>query len=182
MSGGVELTPLPWERPRHVPQPEPEPEPEPQPQHQPSPPTQPAPQASRWWRAKLSRPCSVCSQTIALGAEIFPTGPTQWAHVSCLAADELVPPICKYFARLGRCAYGEACRYRHAGTAEEVAAAAARPRRGTKGGGSGRAAVSNSCKASVFRRWLIDTFVRASHPPPPLPCNKMLAMGRGASG
>eukprot|EP01044_Picomonas_judraskeda_P020552 COSAG03_NODE_4604_length_1492_cov_29.669777_1_plen_182_part_00 len=32
--------------------------------------------------------------------------PGEWAHLRCLSAEELVPPICKYFVRLGRCARG----------------------------------------------------------------------------
>ena len=32
--------------------------------------------------------------------------PGEWAHLRCLSAAELVPPICKYFVRLGRCARG----------------------------------------------------------------------------
>lgn len=101
-----------------------------------------------------------------VGESIFPTDESAgggWAHVRCLSSDgeELVPPMCKYFVRLGRCAYGDRCLYRHTGSEAELAAAAVRRRRGTGSGGSGRAAISNSAKASVFRRWLIDTFGRA---------------------
>ncbi len=146
---------LPWEdiAPQPSPQPEPQPEPEPE-----------GALASAGWVAKFSRPCAVCREEIPVGQSIFPTGSGgEWAHVRCLSPDgaELVPPLCKYFVRLGRCAYGERCLYRHTGSDAELAAAAVRRRRGTGSGGSGRAAISNSAKASVFRRWLIDTFGRA---------------------
>lgn len=131
------------------------------------------------WVATMSRPCGVCGQPIQIGTRIWPLTDcpdtlaekfcierTAWAEIRCLRAAmpdlELVPPICKYFARLGRCAYGNACRYRH-----DAAAARALPVRRMRMGSSsgerlGRRIVSNSAKSAVFRRWLIDTFGRSA--------------------
>eukprot|EP01043_Picozoa_sp_COSAG02_P012027 COSAG02_NODE_455_length_21984_cov_4.049760_13_plen_604_part_00 len=170
----IALQPSPQPQPQLEPQPEPKPKPKPKQLPEPQPqPVEPGPQpepepegvlASAGWVAKFSRPCAVCRAEIPVGQSIFPTASGgEWAHVRCLSPDgaELVPPLCKYFVRLGRCAYGERCLYRHTGSDAELAAAAVRRRRGTGNGGSGRAAISNSAKASVFRRWLIDTFGRA---------------------
>jgi hypothetical protein len=110
----------------------------------------------------LEYPCKMCGRTVKLGEEVWPSTGGAWVHRACQqsAGLSLVPPLCKYWVRLGRCSYGAECRYRHDGSEEELRAARQRPRLCQGGGKSGRAAVRNSCKEAVFRRWLLDTFGR----------------------
>jgi len=126
--------------------------------------------------AKLTSNCSFCRCQICPGDAIFPVDqPLEgrrpglaWLHYACASklGGGTPPPVpeCKHLARSGKCQYGDSCFFVHrpgvaAAAAERVRARRANPNAKIANRGEGRRnRVNNSSRASVLRRWLLDTF------------------------
>ncbi|CAE7353919.1 unnamed protein product [Symbiodinium necroappetens] len=124
-------------------------------------------------RAHLASQCLECQQQILPGDEIYPVegrlglkrSSLCWLHLPC--AQRLGPPpvpLCKHFVRSGCCLYGEDCFFAHPPEAGQEAlrrqrSRAQRPNTKIANRGEGRRnGVKNYSKASVLRRWLLDSF------------------------
>lgn len=132
--------------------------------------------AMRLRYARLSTLCSQCSGTIAPGDAMYPIergrlgrkGSLEWLHYECAVSfgvgslPEL--PLCKHYARSGRCCYAGGCFFAHpedvgAAALEQVQSRRVDPNKKVANRGQGRRNyVKNDSRASVFRRWLLDTF------------------------
>eukprot|EP00927_Polykrikos_kofoidii_P030698 TRINITY_DN26421_c0_g1_i1.p1 TRINITY_DN26421_c0_g1~~TRINITY_DN26421_c0_g1_i1.p1 ORF type:complete len:424 (-),score=66.52 TRINITY_DN26421_c0_g1_i1:35-1306(-) len=128
-------------------------------------------------RAKLTSTCGSCGGQICPGEVIYPIeqpherrsrAGLEWLHHSCArrVGGGIPPPIpvCKHLVRFGMCEYGDKCFFAHSpeiavAASERVRARLADPNRKIANRGEGRRnRVKNDARASIFRRWLLDTF------------------------
>lgn len=128
-------------------------------------------------QARLASNCAQCGSTVEPGDDIYPVAQPpgrrtraglEWLHLAC--ASELGGgsppelPVCKHWARGGSCQYGEKCFFPHppevgAAVLESLRARKADPNRKVANRGDGkRNRVKNDGRASVMRRWLLETF------------------------
>ena len=132
------------------------------------------------WVATLATTCELCDLGVEEGAAMYPhrlEGKRyKWAHLECVLKKEgslPVPPECKHWKFLGRCAMGgKGCFFRHEGP--ESSPALAEPGKPLSGWRSAR--LVKSGRAFAFRRFLLQVFGSA-----PL-CALDVAGGKGELG
>eukprot|EP00929_Paragymnodinium_shiwhaense_P111001 TRINITY_DN7840_c0_g1_i4.p1 TRINITY_DN7840_c0_g1~~TRINITY_DN7840_c0_g1_i4.p1 ORF type:complete len:436 (+),score=53.06 TRINITY_DN7840_c0_g1_i4:180-1487(+) len=132
------------------------------------------------WRSST---CICCDEGISAGDPVYPiekrrlkleaatTGGRSglaWIHPPCastLGGGEPPPlPICKHFARAGTCLYEKTCFFSHPAEVGLQALARHSDRRANptakvaNRGDGRRNYVKNGSRASILRRWLLDTF------------------------
>jgi len=106
--------------------------------------------------------CRLCNENIARGTHIYPIRPEDdmnsrdWVHYTCasqagILEDMSMRPVCKHWARLGKCLFKDTCFFAH----PEEAACTIKSRR-TWGGR--RVAVRNDGRANEFRRFIVRNF------------------------
>eukprot|EP00667_Euglena_gracilis_P013025 EG_transcript_13408 len=114
--------------------------------------------------ARVPKICQLCQETILVGQLLLPlTDAEGVVHLTCGQERGLRPPSCRHWLR-GRCLSGDSCFFSHPQEAHGVAAAPAQGRAGRTlagprpGGRRPRLEVNNKFRASVLRRFLLDTY------------------------
>jgi hypothetical protein len=126
-------------------------------------------------RAAMTHLCFLCTREVIKGEEIWPVlkpeGPGVnlggkksaahcWCHLECARAHapdgRLSTPVCPHWLKKGSCAFGAVCFYDH--PENLVAQIKVNPNEPKRVGTWKRRVTRKSGKASIFRRWLIDTF------------------------